>query len=208
MKAATTITCTKAEFLTRLTALFVEPVRGSEYDTLELREILNGLAVQADQHRGTFSGYNAYLDLEFIVTPDEPIKIELTESGKAKVAKFLATLRGTAKDAPNMLDRSPAEIREAIAAKADEYQPSAAIAAMIAFVKTQPGYTTEQGYAVFRGIVVAIRTERPDWSDVQARDWLRAQLDQVPDASPADLAAERFANGGQLNGGIGHWSNH
>lgn len=73
MVASTTIKCTKSEFLARLTEAFVEPVRGTSEDTMELREVLNGLAVQADQCRGTFSGHSAYLDLDFEVRPDEKI---------------------------------------------------------------------------------------------------------------------------------------
>jgi len=62
MTASTTITCTKSEFRGRLTDEFVS--------TSELDEVVDGLVRQANEHRGTFEGYSAYLDCDFIVTPD------------------------------------------------------------------------------------------------------------------------------------------
>jgi hypothetical protein len=36
----------------------------------ELDEVIDGLVRQADQRRGTYTGYSAYLDCQFTVTPD------------------------------------------------------------------------------------------------------------------------------------------
>jgi hypothetical protein len=114
-KAMTTITCIKSEFAHRLRQAYPRGIVIDARAANELNEVIEGLVKQANEHRGTFSGHSAYLDLDFTVTPDKampgehargaiftpdgadahnaseraPITIELTESGKAKVAEFL-----------------------------------------------------------------------------------------------------------------------
>jgi hypothetical protein len=72
MTASTTITCTKSEFADALKAEFAgawDAMRQDDY--AEFQGVCDGLVKEADNHRGTFEGYNAYLDLDYIVTPDE-----------------------------------------------------------------------------------------------------------------------------------------
>lgn len=105
--------CTKSEFLARLTAEFVEPVRGTNEDTLALREVLSGLAVQADQHRGVFTGHSEYLDLDYTVWPDTIKGIaamtdaQRTEARNAAytTASHVSTQLGAAKGFIDLIER-------------------------------------------------------------------------------------------------------
>lgn len=72
MTASTTITCTKSEFAKRLRAEFRNERTAERWSGLELDEVIAGLVRQADAHRGVFTGHSAYLDCDFIVTPDDP----------------------------------------------------------------------------------------------------------------------------------------
>jgi hypothetical protein len=70
----TTITCTKSTFRSALTldhAVALSDTSGT-VDVAELTKVIDGLVEQANQHRGVFEGHSAYLDCDFIVSPDEP----------------------------------------------------------------------------------------------------------------------------------------
>lgn len=64
-----TITCTKSQFGPRLSAMFY--ACAPDGAVAELVTVIDGLVRVAREHQGTFTGYNAYLDLAFTVTPDE-----------------------------------------------------------------------------------------------------------------------------------------
>jgi hypothetical protein len=68
----TTITCTKSEFATALKAKFGDGINDIRNDSAELIEIIDGLVRQANEHRGIFEGHSAYLDCDFVVSPDGP----------------------------------------------------------------------------------------------------------------------------------------
>jgi hypothetical protein len=65
-----TITCTKSKFRENLRNRYVTGVVIDRAQADELDEVIDGLVRQADEHRGTFTGHSAYLDLDFTVTPD------------------------------------------------------------------------------------------------------------------------------------------
>lgn len=68
--ASTVITCTKSEFAFYLGKAFAPVTALSPDQFSELSEVVDGLVRQSNQHRGTFTGYSAYLDCQFTVTPD------------------------------------------------------------------------------------------------------------------------------------------
>lgn len=70
MTAQTTITCTKSQFAFYLGKAFVPVTALSPDQFSELSEVIDGLVRQADEHRGTFTGHSAYLDLDFTVYPE------------------------------------------------------------------------------------------------------------------------------------------
>jgi hypothetical protein len=67
----TTITCIKSEFRANLRNHYATGVVIDKAQADELDEVIDGLVRQANEHRGTFEGYSAYLDCDFTVTPDE-----------------------------------------------------------------------------------------------------------------------------------------
>lgn len=69
--ARTVITCTKSEFHTRLRNAFATGIVFDRAQSDELDQVIEGLVRQAEQRGGAYSGYNAYLDCQFTVMPDE-----------------------------------------------------------------------------------------------------------------------------------------
>lgn len=83
---STVITCTKSKFgdaLRLAHAVALSDTTGA-VDKAELNEVIDGLVRQADQHRGTFTGYNAYLDCQFTVVPDDAPKADLAAERMAR----------------------------------------------------------------------------------------------------------------------------
>jgi hypothetical protein len=76
MTASTTITCTKSEFRANLRNHYATGVVIDKTQADELDEVIDGLVLQANEHRGTFEGHSAYLDCDFTVTPDEADEIQ------------------------------------------------------------------------------------------------------------------------------------
>ena len=68
-QATTTITCTKSQFKAALEAKFL-PVDHARFSGITLASVINGLVKWANEQRGTATGHNAYLDLDFTVYPD------------------------------------------------------------------------------------------------------------------------------------------
>lgn len=81
MTATTTITCTKSQFRE---ALVTEYQHNVTFDEGTLDEVIDGLVRQANEHRGTFEGHSAYLDLDFTVTPDDAPPADLAAEHMAK----------------------------------------------------------------------------------------------------------------------------
>lgn len=67
------IETTKSELRAALRAEFVAPLDHSDTDpnlTTEIGEVIDELVKQADNHRGTYSCYDHYLDAEIVAHPD------------------------------------------------------------------------------------------------------------------------------------------
>lgn len=210
--ADTTITCTKSEFAAKLHDEYQRGIVIDRRQADELDEVIDGLVRQADQHRGTFTGYNAYLDLDFTVTPDEDPRNPATVHFQGVDGESLCGM--PARDLDGTHHRA-----------VDYYNGDATcercntIAEQTAEPIAIPAVTTDQRIASATAALDTIMQVRMELAgrtyigeDAAAQlDALAAKLTAAAghvriasgevrlDAPKADLAVEHMATGGQLN---------
>jgi hypothetical protein len=171
----TTIICTKSEFADLLRTEFGDGKNDIRNDSTELIEVIDGLVRQANEHRGVFEGYNAYLDLAFKIRPD-------------KTDHFCGCSRRTddnhAKGCPANLDLlNTVEFELPMPAETmADYQPKLAVRAMLDALAAM--HSSRRYGDTFTLLVVAVNAETEEQMNVQfARDtihtWMTEQVQEI-----------------------------